>query len=69
MDYLLTSLLLTLFTITYSGHSTRGVGVWDAKDGIQISRNELHTHIHLDYVRVEFLFCIKKNYNKLPQEL
>ena len=26
----------------------------------QVFRRELHTHIHLDKARVEFLFCIKK---------
>ena len=28
--------------------------------GIQVSRKEFHTHIHLDYDRIEFLSCIKK---------
>ena len=32
--------------------------------GIQVSRRELHTHIHLNYTKVEFLSCIKKNKNK-----
>ena len=27
---------------------------------VQVSKREL-THIHLDYARVEFLLCIKKN--------
>ena len=45
-----------------SGHSTsiNAYGVWEAKAGVQISRKELHTHIHLDYDRVEFLSYIKK---------
>ena len=29
-------------------------GVWGAKAGVQISRRELHTHIHLDQAKVEF---------------
>ena len=37
----------------------RVCGVWGARAGIQVSRNELHTHIHLDYDRVEFLSYIK----------
>ena len=35
-------------------------GVWGVRVGVQVSRRELHTYIHLDYVRVEFLYCIKK---------
>jgi len=34
--------------------------VWGAKVGVQVSRKELHTHIYLDYVIVEFLSSIKK---------
>ena len=34
-------------------------GVWGAKAGVQVSRREFHTHIHLNYVIVEFLFHIK----------
>ena len=29
----------------------------------QVSRREFRTHIHLDYVRVEIISCIKKNNN------
>ena len=32
----------------------------ETKTGVQFFKRELHTYIHLDYVRVEFLFCIKK---------
>ena len=35
--------------------------MWGVRAGIQVSRKELHTHIHLDYVKVEILSCIKKN--------
>ena len=31
---------------------------------IQVSRREFHTHIHLDYTRIKFQSCIKKNKNK-----
>ena len=33
----------------------------EVRTGVQVSKRELHTHIHLDYVRVEFLSCINKN--------
>ena len=37
-------------------------GMWEegAKVDIQVSKREFHIHIHLDYVRVEFLSYIKK---------
>ena len=38
-------------------------GMWGVRAGVQVSRRELHTYIHLDYVRVEFLSCIKKKKN------
>ena len=34
--------------------------MWGAKAGVQVSRRELHTHIHLDYARVEFYLVLKK---------
>ena len=42
--------------------------VWEARVGIQVSKRELHTHIHLDYAKIEFLSCIKKNYPKREHE-
>ena len=33
--------------------------VWGARAGVQVSGKELHTHIHLDYVRVEFYLVSK----------
>ena len=33
-----------------------------ARVGIKVFRKEFHTHIHLNYVRVNFLFC--KKYKK-----
>ena len=33
---------------------------WGARARVQVSRRELHTHIHLDYVRVEFYLVKKK---------
>ena len=34
--------------------------MWGARAGVQVSRRELHTHIHLDKVKVEILSCIQK---------
>ena len=34
--------------------------MWEARVGVQVSRNEFHIHIHLDYDKVDFLSCIKK---------
>ena len=34
--------------------------VWGVRVGIQVFRKEFHTYIHLNYIRVEFLSCIKK---------
>ena len=50
-----------------SGYSTsiNACGVWGVKTGVQISKKELHTHIYLDYVRVEILSCIKKKKKNL----
>ena len=41
---------VTTMQLWCSGHSTSisAYGVWEAKAGVQISRKELHTHIHLD---------------------
>ena len=43
-------------------HSTsiNACEVWRAIVGIQVSKREFHTHIHLDWTKVEFLFCILK---------
>ena len=35
-------------------------GVLGARAEVQVSKREFHTHIHLDYVRVEILSCIIK---------
>ena len=34
--------------------------MWEARVGVQVSRKEFHTYIHLDYDKVDFLSCIKK---------
>ena len=34
--------------------------VWKIRIGVQVSKRELCTHIHLDQVRVKFLSFIKK---------
>ena len=35
--------------------------MWGARVKVQISRMELHIHVYLDWVRVEFLSYIKIN--------
>ena len=46
----------------YDGHSISisACEVWEKRTGIQVSKREFHTYIHLDYVRVKILSCIKK---------
>ena len=39
-------------------------GVGETRVGVQVFMRELHTHIHLDHSRVEFLYCINKNFKK-----
>ena len=34
--------------------------MWGVRVRVQFSRKEFHTHIYLDYDRVDFLSCIKK---------
>ena len=48
------------------GHSTSisACGVWGVRAGVQVTRRELHTYIHLNWVRVEFLSCKKKKKKK-----
>ena len=51
-------------TIAHSwcdSHSTSisAYGVWGINVEVQVSMRELYTHIHLDWIRVEFLSCIK----------
>ena len=49
------------------GHSTSisTYGGLRVRAGVQVFKKELHKHIYLDYVRVEFLSCIKnKKKNK-----
>ena len=40
------------------------VEVFGVRAGVQVSQKELYTHIHLNYVRVEFQSCIKKKKKK-----
>ena len=39
--------------------SIRACGVWREKTGVQVSRRKLHSHIHLDYTRIEFYLSQK----------
>ena len=41
------------------------VGCGGVRTGVQVSRREFHTHIHLDYVRVEILSYIKNKKKNL----
>ena len=41
--------------------------MWEVSGRIQVSKSELHTHIHLDYSRVKFLFFIKKKKYKFSK--
>ena len=41
--------------------------MWGARAGVQVSRSEFHTHIHLDYAKTEILSCIKKKKKNLNQ--
>ena len=34
--------------------------VWEVRAGVQVFRRELHAHIYLDQVKVEFISCIQK---------
>ena len=38
--------------------SISACGVWRVRAEIQFFKRELHTYIHLDYVKVKFLSCI-----------
>ena len=60
--------LITTAHPWYGGHSisTNACGVWEARVrvrgarvGVQVSRREVHTHLHLDQAIVEILSCIK----------
>ena len=37
--------------------------VWREKTGVQVFRRKLHSHIHLDYTRIEFYLSQKKKKN------
>ena len=43
--------------------SIRACGVWREKTGVQVSRRKLHSHIYLDYTRIEFYLSKKKKNN------
>ena len=58
-----------IFTTThpwYNGYSTsiNACGVWGGQEsGFRSPKRSFHTHIHLDYAKIEFLSCIKNIYN------
>ena len=56
---LTSNIYIYIYTTAYprcDGHSISisACGVWGVRARVQISRKEFHTHIHLDYARVEF---------------
>ena len=38
--------------------------MWGVRVVVQVSKRELHRHIHLDLARLEFLSCIKNEKKK-----
>ena len=52
------------------GHSTdiSACGVWGVRAGVQVSKRELHTHIHLNQTRVEFYLVLKKKNFELEND-
>ena len=59
---------ITTVHLWCDGHSTSVsvCGVWGIRTEVQVFMRKLHTHIHLDYVKVEILSCIKKKKKVLP---
>ena len=57
---------VTTAHLCYNGYSTsmNAYELWGVRAEIQIFRKEFHTHIHLDYVNIEILSCIKKKKKK-----
>ena len=56
-----------MLTTAYSwcdGYSTsiNDCGVWEVRAEVQVSKRELQRHIHIDYIRIEFLSYIKNIY-------
>ena len=49
----------------YDGHSISisACEVWGVRVGVQVSKREIYTHIHLDYIKVEILSKKKKNHH------
>ena len=45
--------------------------MWGVRVGVQVSRRELHTHIQLEYVRIEFylVFFFKKKVTHNQKEM
>ena len=55
-----------LFFLLFIFKLSKGKG-WGCEGKVWSSnllKREFYTHVHLDYVRVKFLFCIKKNLKK-----
>ena len=61
-EYILSPQVPTIAHVWCDGHSTSTKFLWSERQELRlkVSRKEFYTYIHLDYIRVEFLFCIKK---------
>ena len=64
-EYILNPQVPTIAHVWCDGHSTSTKFLWSERQELRlkVSRKEFYTYIHLDYIRVEFLFCIKKKNN------
>ena len=66
---IISNLLLCNLSVMLTLQVLSVCGVWRVRDRVQIFRRELHIHIYLDYVSVEFLsyniyiyiYCFKSN--------
>ena len=62
LAHILVSAANTTVNLWYDGHFTSisVCRVWGAKVRIQVFKREFHTHIHLKWIRLEFLSLKKK---------
>ena len=60
-EYILSPQVPTIAHVWCDGHSTSTKFLWSERQELRlkVSRKEFYTYIHLDYIIVEFLFCIK----------
>ena len=53
----------------WSLHKYKCLWSIETRAGVQVSRKEFHTHIHLDYVRVEFYLVLKIKIKKIKKKV